>query len=246
MTPEDSLADMSLVDEDGERVPEPAWAGDALTTLIISGAAFGFGLFGLIFSLLPPKLRKLISWFGFSNSNRTVALKLLTVAASTGDDVHGWAVRFLPQPCLELTQPVAATLRRCRSSRTTRSSFSVSAGYTSLQKENLATTSLLVSGWQAEEAYLLRETTAVLSRVTAKFPDGTLWILNRMLSLCVLSKRFLTFLVGAKLFRMSNDVESAITTIETALAKGSTFREADSLLVFEVSSPFIPHACHTI
>mgnify|MGYP001587206861 FL=1 len=136
MTPEDSLADMSLVDEDGERVPEPAWAGDALTTLIISGAAFGFGLFGLIFSLLPPKLRKLISWFGFSNSNRTVALKLLTVAASTGDDVHGWAVRFLPQPFLELTQPVAATLRRCRSSRTTRSSFSVSAGYTSLQKEN--------------------------------------------------------------------------------------------------------------
>jgi hypothetical protein len=36
-----------------------------------------------------PKLRKLIAWFGFSNSNRPVALKLLTVAASTGNDVHG-------------------------------------------------------------------------------------------------------------------------------------------------------------
>lgn len=37
---------------DGE-VPKAAWEGDALSTLIISGAAFGFGLFGLIFSLLP-------------------------------------------------------------------------------------------------------------------------------------------------------------------------------------------------
>lgn len=33
--------------------PEPKWANDPLTTLVISGAAFGFGLFGLVFSLLP-------------------------------------------------------------------------------------------------------------------------------------------------------------------------------------------------
>lgn len=37
---------------DGE-VPKAAWEGDAISTLVISGAAFGFGLFGLIFSLLP-------------------------------------------------------------------------------------------------------------------------------------------------------------------------------------------------
>lgn len=37
-----------------------------------------------------PRMRKLISWFGFSNSNRAVALKLLTVSASTGNDVHGY------------------------------------------------------------------------------------------------------------------------------------------------------------
>lgn len=47
------------------------------------------GLFGLIFSILPPKARKLISWFGFHGSRQT-ALKLLTVAASTGSDVHGY------------------------------------------------------------------------------------------------------------------------------------------------------------
>lgn len=81
-----------VIVEQGEQgsFPSPAWAGDPLTTLVISGAAFGYGLFGLIFSILPPKTRKLISWFGFSNSNRQAALKLLTVAASTGTDVHGY------------------------------------------------------------------------------------------------------------------------------------------------------------
>lgn len=39
--------------DDGDAVPAPLWAGDPLSTLVISGAAFGFGLFGLIFSLLP-------------------------------------------------------------------------------------------------------------------------------------------------------------------------------------------------
>jgi len=35
-------------------------------------------------------MRKLISWFGFKESNRSVALKQLTVAAATGNDVHGY------------------------------------------------------------------------------------------------------------------------------------------------------------
>lgn len=36
-----------------EEIPAALWEGDALSTLVISGAAFGTGLFGLIFSLLP-------------------------------------------------------------------------------------------------------------------------------------------------------------------------------------------------
>ncbi|KAM0753081.1 hypothetical protein T439DRAFT_323696 [Meredithblackwellia eburnea MCA 4105] len=176
-----------LVGEDGKEVPEPLWKGDALTTLVISGAAFGFGLFGLIFSILPPRLRKLISWFGFSNSNRQVALKLLTVASATGDDVHGYFASL----CLITYYSVI----------------------------------LLMSGWQADEEYLLRQTSAVLSRISAKFPDGTLWVLNR-----------------AKLRRMNRDLDSAIAILEEALSKESTFREADSLLVFELCWSYLSAA----
>ena len=32
---------------------------------------------------MPPKMRKLISWFGFSSSSRSASLKLLKVAASS-------------------------------------------------------------------------------------------------------------------------------------------------------------------
>lgn len=37
------------------------------------------------------------------------------------------------------------------------------------------------------------------------------------------------------MYRMRGHTQDAILTIETALAKGTTFRQADSLLVFEVS-----------
>lgn len=37
----------------GDHLPKAEWDGDVMATLVISGAAFGFGLFGLIFSLLP-------------------------------------------------------------------------------------------------------------------------------------------------------------------------------------------------
>jgi hypothetical protein len=36
---------------------------------------------------------------------------------------------------------------------------------------------------------------------------------------------------------MQRDADTAIEILETALAKESTFREADSLLVFEVRHP---------
>lgn len=51
-----------------------------------------------------PKMRKLISWFGFKESNRSVALKQLTVAAATGNDVHGYfaSLTLLTFYCLVL------------------------------------------------------------------------------------------------------------------------------------------------
>ncbi|KAI5480790.1 mitochondrial outer membrane protein IML2 [Pseudohyphozyma bogoriensis] len=169
-----------LLSEDGTPLPAPAWQGDPLATMVISGASFGYGLFGLIFSILPPRLRKLIAWFGFNNSNRAIALKLLTVAASTGDDVHGY--------------------------------------FASLALVTFYGVVLLMSGWQAEEDYIIAQYGAVLSRVASKFPNGTLWILNR-----------------AKLCRYQYKPAEAIKIMEDALAKGSSFREADSLLVFELA-----------
>ncbi|ORY89442.1 mitochondrial outer membrane protein IML2 [Leucosporidium creatinivorum] len=165
--------------EDGS-FPAPLWKDDPIASLCVSGAFFGAGLFTLIFSLLPPKMRKLISWFGFKESNRSVALKQLTVAAATGNDVHGYfaSLTLLTFYCLVL----------------------------------------LMSGWQCEEDYLLDQCTIVLNRVIERFPEGTLWVLNR-----------------AKLCRMRHDTASAISIIEAALEKGSSFREADSLLVFELS-----------
>ncbi len=80
-----------------------------------------------------------------------------------------------------------------------------------------------MTGWQASEASYLRTMATVLDRVHARFPNGTLWVLNR-----------------AKLARYSRRTEEAISIIEQALAReekeGNGFREADSLLVFEASS----------
>lgn len=72
-----------------------------------------------------PKLRKLIAWFGFSNSNRPVALKLLTVAASTGNDVHGLAYHF-NSASIWTDIVLAATLHLSHSSRIIVSFSSVS------------------------------------------------------------------------------------------------------------------------
>jgi ABC-type nitrate/sulfonate/bicarbonate transport system permease component len=38
---------------------------------------------------------------------------------------------------------------------------------------------LLMSGWQAEQSYILDQYSTVLNRVIEKFPNGTLWQLNR-------------------------------------------------------------------
>lgn len=93
----------AFMETDDDDFPAPLWAADPLTTLIVSGAALGSGMFGLIFSsepdfppdvpltlrstnsfaVMPPKMRKMISWFGFTSSSRSASLKLLKVAASS-------------------------------------------------------------------------------------------------------------------------------------------------------------------
>ncbi|BGP55618.1 hypothetical protein JCM8202_004879 [Rhodotorula sphaerocarpa] len=181
--------DFMTTDEDS--FPPPLWANDPLTTLVISGAALGSGMFGLIFSTLPPKMRKMISWFGFSSSSRSASLKLLKVAASTGNDVHGY--------------------------------------FASLTLMTYYGFILLMSGWQASEMGYLRSVASVLDRVHARFPKGTLWVLNR-----------------AKLARYSRQHDSAIGIIKQALEReakeGSGFREADSLLVFELMWLYLSQA----
>ncbi|GAA5935455.1 hypothetical protein JCM3775_006276 [Rhodotorula graminis] len=179
----DKTALVATAGDGAEEHPAPLWAGDRLTTTVISGAALGAGMFGLIFSMMPPRMVKLISWFGFAGSSRQSALKLLAVSAATGDDVHGY--------------------------------------FASLTLVTFYGFILLMSGWQSSESTYLATLSRTLGRVTSRFPNGTLWVLNR-----------------AKLARYSRDPDTAIAIIVEALAKekkeGNSFREADSLLVFEL------------
>ncbi|GAA5984842.1 hypothetical protein JCM11641_005434 [Rhodosporidiobolus odoratus] len=176
---------VSLGDEGS--YPAPLWKDEPLTTMISSCAALGSGMFGLVFSMMPPKMRKMIAWFGFSNWSRPVALKLLTVASSTGNDVHGH--------------------------------------FASLTLITYYCFILLMSGWQANQAYLINQCTVILDRVHEKLPHGSLWTLNR-----------------SKLARMKRDADTAISILEGALKEGTTFREADSLLVFELSWLYLSQA----
>ncbi|KAF4615660.1 hypothetical protein D9613_012532 [Agrocybe pediades] len=55
--------------------------------LIVAGTAFGFGLFNLVFSLLPKKIQGLVGFLGFKH-DRKLALQALSLSA-TKQDVHG-------------------------------------------------------------------------------------------------------------------------------------------------------------
>ncbi|PPR07452.1 hypothetical protein CVT26_013483 [Gymnopilus dilepis] len=55
--------------------------------LIVAGTASGFGLFNLVFSLLPKKVQGLVGFLGFKH-DRKLALAALSLA-STKNDVHG-------------------------------------------------------------------------------------------------------------------------------------------------------------
>ncbi|CAA7271205.1 unnamed protein product [Cyclocybe aegerita] len=54
--------------------------------LVVAGTAFGYGLFNLVFSLLPKKIQGLVGFFGFKH-DRKLALRALALSAAK-DDVH--------------------------------------------------------------------------------------------------------------------------------------------------------------
>ncbi|KAJ7032573.1 hypothetical protein C8F04DRAFT_958936 [Mycena alexandri] len=65
-----------------ERVPE-----GEVEEMIVAGTAFGFGLFNLVFSLLPKKVQSLVGLLGFKH-DRALALRALA-GGTIGRDVHG-------------------------------------------------------------------------------------------------------------------------------------------------------------
>ncbi|KAI5121532.1 hypothetical protein M0805_002592 [Coniferiporia weirii] len=148
--------------------------------LIVSGAAFGFGLFNLIFSLLPAKMKTVVGFFGFQHDRR-LALQALAVSAAR-KDVH-----------------------------------SVFAGLALMSYHGVV---LLLTGYQADEAHIVKQYRAIVESVSARYPDGALWILNR-----------------AKILRMTYDPEGAISVLQDGLRpeRHGHFQQADALLVFELA-----------
>ncbi|KAF8634528.1 hypothetical protein AX15_000828 [Amanita polypyramis BW_CC] len=72
----------STTSSDGSHTPfEPE---GPIEELIISGTAFGYGLFNLILSILPRKIKAALSWLGFSY-DQNVAIQALRVAAGRND-----------------------------------------------------------------------------------------------------------------------------------------------------------------
>lgn len=151
--------------------------------LIVSGTAFGHGIFNLVLSLLPAKVKSVVGFFGF-NHDRKLALRALALSAN-GSDVH-----------------------------------SVFAGLALMTYYGVV---LLMSGYQADEKNILKQYRVIVDKLEAKYPTGTLWILNR-----------------AKIHRMSGDAEGAITVLQAGLApdRTSVFLQADALLVFELAWVF--------
>ncbi|KAI0672830.1 outer membrane protein Iml2/Tetratricopeptide repeat protein 39 [Trametes maxima] len=148
--------------------------------LVLSGTAFGYGLFNLVFSLLPAKIRGVVGFFGF-NHDRKLALQALAVSAAK-TDVHA-----------------------------------VFAGLSLMTYHGVV---LLLSGYQANEAHIIKQYRAIVDKLESRYPTGSLWILNR-----------------AKILRMSYDPEGAIKVLQDGLVPGRphTFAQADGLLIFELA-----------
>ncbi|KDQ54513.1 hypothetical protein JAAARDRAFT_38183 [Jaapia argillacea MUCL 33604] len=148
--------------------------------LIISGTAFGFGLFNLVLSLLPAKVKGLVGFFGY-NHDRKLALQALAVSAAK-KDVHA-----------------------------------VFAGLSLMTYHGVV---LLLSGYQADEAHIIKQYRAIVDNVSERYPTGSLWILNH-----------------AKILRMSGDAEGAIKVLQDGLLpdRPHLFLQADALLIFELA-----------
>ncbi|KAI8989806.1 outer membrane protein Iml2/Tetratricopeptide repeat protein 39 [Trametes punicea] len=148
--------------------------------LVLSGAAFGYGLFNLVFSLLPAKIRGVVGFLGFHH-DRKLALKALAVSAAKSD-VHA-----------------------------------VFAGLALITYHGVV---LLLSGYQADEAHIVKQYRAVVDKLESRYPTGSLWILNR-----------------AKILRMCYDPDGAIKVLQDGLEPGHphTFAQADGLLIFELA-----------
>ncbi|KAH7908767.1 hypothetical protein BJ138DRAFT_1156898 [Hygrophoropsis aurantiaca] len=157
--------------------------------LILSGSAFGFGLFNLIFSLLPTKVRGVVGFFGFRHDKK-LALQALSVSAAR-TDVH-----------------------------------SVFAGLVLMTYHGVV---LTFSGYQADEAHILKQYQAMVAKAMERYPGGTLWILNK-----------------AKIQRITGDTGDAIETLKTGLLCPSTtkFSQAHSMLNFELAWALLAHRQH--
>ncbi|KAI5897779.1 uncharacterized protein SCHCODRAFT_02486342 [Schizophyllum commune H4-8] len=158
----------------------PAPHTPAVDEMIVAGTAFGYGLFNLVFSLLPKGVQGVVGLFGYKH-DRALALRALNYASGRTD------------------------------------THAVFAGLVLMTYHGVV---LLLAGWQADEARLVREYQAIVDRTTQKYPAGALWILNH-----------------AKIQRMTGQPDAAIATLEAGLAPGHkhTFQQADALLVFELA-----------
>ncbi|KAJ6492103.1 hypothetical protein C8R45DRAFT_990405 [Mycena sanguinolenta] len=138
--------------QDKEKAERERPAEGAVEEMIVSGTAFGFGLFNLVFSLLPKRVQSLVGLLGFKH-DRVLALRALalsagltvhpdgSVVATGGTDVHG-----------------------------------VFAGLVLMTFYGVV---LLLAGYQADEARTVRTYKAVVDVIEARYPTGALWILNR-------------------------------------------------------------------
>ncbi|KZV71865.1 hypothetical protein PENSPDRAFT_650290 [Peniophora sp. CONT] len=169
----------------GTSTPVPMEDGPA-EELIVSGTAFGYGVFQLILSLLPSAVKRVVGFFGLSH-DRKLALRALAISASKSD-VH-----------------------------------SVFAGLTLMTYHGVV---LLSAGFQADEAHILTQYRSICHKLEQRYPNGSLWILNR-----------------AKIFRMEGNGEEAMRVLRTGLGPNRPrgFEQAESLLVFELAWILLSH-----
>ncbi|KAG9313319.1 hypothetical protein JVU11DRAFT_5623 [Chiua virens] len=155
-------------------------SNDEIEELILSGAAFGYGLFNLVLSLLPARARVVVGFLGYQH-DRQLALRALAVSAARSD-VH--------------------------------------AAFSGLVLMTYYGVILLMAGYQADEEHIVRQYKGIVNKVSARYPRGTLWILNK-----------------AKIQRMTKNAEGAIETLKEGLApdRPETFPQADALLAFELA-----------